>query len=61
MADQGRADGALGGARAGVTIMHGSAKTLGFAVLGIFFLGAVGLWLTRGPAIMTDMWTVLCL
>jgi len=44
-----------------VTIMHGPAKTLGFAALGIFFLGAVGLWLTRGPAIMTDMWTVLCL
>lgn len=41
--------------------MQGSAKALGFAALGIVFLGAVGLWVTRGPAIVTDLWTVLCL
>ena len=40
---------------------HGPAKAIGFAALGAVFLGAAGLWLTRGPAIMTDMWTVLCL
>jgi len=37
------------------------AKALGFAALGIFFLGAVGLWVSRGPAIVSDLWTVLCL
>jgi hypothetical protein len=44
-----------------VTAMPGHAKTLGFAALGIFFLGAVGLWVVHGPAIVTDLWTVLCL
>jgi len=41
--------------------MPGPAKTLGFAALGIFFLGAAGLWVMRGPAIVADIWTVLCL
>jgi hypothetical protein len=41
--------------------MHGPAKTIGFAALGVVFLGAVGLWLTRGPAIVTDLWAVICL
>lgn len=41
--------------------MPGTTKALGLAALGIFFLGAAGLWLTRGPAIVSDLWTVLCL
>jgi hypothetical protein len=59
LADQGRADGAPGGT--GLIAMHGPAKTIGFAALGVVFLGAVGLWLTRGPAIVTDLWAVICL
>ncbi len=41
--------------------MTGLAKTAGLTTLALFASGAVALWVTHGPAIVTQMWLALCL
>ncbi|MCZ8124736.1 MAG: hypothetical protein ACKOEE_03100 [Tagaea sp.] len=41
--------------------MIGLGKSAGLVALALALSGAVALWVTQGPAIVTQLWTALCL